>query len=96
MMHSLMQVSVKSAVFGRFCFAHAYRDLIVKRTARGTLILNTLYIHGGKGTRRKEPGDVGVEGRREAENGAYDGVRGDRVGRNWRRRLCPGFQPDGS
>ena len=25
-MHSLMQVPVKSAVFGRFCFAHAYRD----------------------------------------------------------------------
>ena len=24
-MHSLMQVPVKSAVFGRFCFAHAYR-----------------------------------------------------------------------
>ena len=25
-MHSLMQVPVKSAVFRRFCFAHAYRD----------------------------------------------------------------------
>ena len=25
-MHSLMQVPVKCAVFGRFCFAHAYRD----------------------------------------------------------------------
>ena len=26
MMHSLLQVPVKSAVFGRFCFARAYRD----------------------------------------------------------------------
>ena len=26
MMHSLLQVPVKSAVFGRFCFACAYRD----------------------------------------------------------------------
>ena len=25
-MHLLMQVTVKSPVFGRFCFAHAYRD----------------------------------------------------------------------
>ena len=25
-MHSVLQVSVKSAVFGRFCFARAYRD----------------------------------------------------------------------
>ena len=26
MMYSLLQVPVKSAVFGRFCFARAYRD----------------------------------------------------------------------
>ena len=26
MMHSLLQVPVKSAIFGRFCFARAYRD----------------------------------------------------------------------
>ena len=26
MMHSLLEVPVKSAVFGRFCFARAYRD----------------------------------------------------------------------
>ena len=25
-MHSLMQVPIKSAVFGRFCFARAYGD----------------------------------------------------------------------
>ena len=57
-MHSLMQVSVKSAVFGRFCFAHAYRDRIVKRTARGTLILNTLYLHINASNRLRILGDA--------------------------------------
>ena len=40
-MHSLMQVPVKSAVFGRLYFA---QRTVAKRTARGTLIVNTLYM----------------------------------------------------
>ena len=47
-MHSLMQVPVKSPVFGRFCFAHPYRgrsETYRQRNINGKHTVNT-YIHG--------------------------------------------------
>ena len=44
-MHSLMQVPVKSAVFGRFCFAHAYRDR--SETYRQRNINSKHTVHAG-------------------------------------------------
>ena len=45
MMHSLLQVPVKSAVFGQFCFARAYRDR--SETYRQRNINSKHTVHGG-------------------------------------------------
>ena len=45
-MHLLMQVTVKSTVFGRFCFARAYRDRSETYRQRNINIKHTVPIFG--------------------------------------------------